>query len=232
MERNVLSADPLSKSRRKNGGIMNKYKYTLTLESEEYGVSTYHYDTRKQAEEGFKKLKNGCLSCIEKDQIPRKLSLTSTIKSIIIKTEERQITMGDRAYLGMTCRKEDEGKITERLGEAEEVFEVYGPDKTTVLEHLLDLRWQEVNYAGEDYRDELAVDGIPFYGWHDQGDTYGPGVFASIDGAQVCVESSTDGIPIAEISEELKPSEEDMKKIAAYYEKVRAVQVLFGEREA
>lgn len=80
--------------------------------------------------------------------------------------------MGDRAYVRITCRREDAERF-QQLGFVEGDFE------SDIAISMVD---DEANYAHYSALTALAKAGIVFFGWHDPGCEYDGWMFAS-DGA-------------------------------------------------
>jgi hypothetical protein len=80
--------------------------------------------------------------------------------------------MGDRAYVQITCRRDDAERFSE-LGFVEDDAE--GDSAVSMVD-------VEANYAHRSALIELAKQGIPFFGWHDAGCEYDGSMFVS-DGA-------------------------------------------------
>jgi hypothetical protein len=79
---------------------------------------------------------------------------------------------------------------------------------------------EDVDYGGEDYLGKLIDAGIPFEGSHADGVNYGSMCFAFIgdnEDSSSCYVRGVDGVPIAEIHENLKPAEKVLDEISRYY---------------
>jgi hypothetical protein len=85
--------------------------------------------------------------------------------------------MGDRCYLRLWCLPDEEEKIRAELDFS--VDEDDGsPDAICLVE-------EEANYAYSSDLERLAKAGFVFHGYHGEGSSYGPGVFAAWGGELV-----------------------------------------------
>lgn len=81
----------------------------------------------------------------------------------------------------------------------------------------------ERNYANVD---DLPLD-VPFYGYHDSGGSYGPGVFAC-DGTDFIEVEGIDGSPVAQIERNGQPREYDLRQARTYYRILANAERLLG----
>lgn len=96
--------------------------------------------------------------------------------------------MGDRVWVNVTTAAALQDKFEEGLCPPTEELK-YGVDPsasplTEVEGELVELGFEEMNYAAYDELKKLAAQGIPFHGWHNVGGDYPAMVFAS-DGEKV-----------------------------------------------
>jgi hypothetical protein len=78
--------------------------------------------------------------------------------------------MGDRCYLQVTVREDDEAAIEGHLGDADSREE----EGTAVS-----LTYEQANYGLGTYLEEAAAAGVEFYGWHGTGSSYDAAEFCS-----------------------------------------------------
>jgi hypothetical protein len=90
---------------------------------------------------------------------------------------EEVMTMGDRAYVRITCRREDAARF-EQLGFVDEETAKNGCAVAMVEE--------AANYAHYSTLTEVAKDRIVFFGWHDPGCEYDGSMFASDGAGEYC----------------------------------------------
>jgi hypothetical protein len=92
--------------------------------------------------------------------------------------------MGDRCYLQVTVRADDEAAIEKHLGHADEREE----EGTTVM-----LTYQEANYGLGNDLEEAASAKVEFYGWHGTGSSYDSSEFCSFNETVLYVYTGLDG---------------------------------------
>jgi hypothetical protein len=92
------------------------------------------------------------------------------------KKTRRMMTMGDRCYTEVYCRKDDQERF-EDLG--------FGADDWEMEEYedkpYIQLYDSQCNYGGYNPLHELADEGIPFHGSHSEGGEYSAACFAAAD---------------------------------------------------
>jgi hypothetical protein len=134
--------------------------------------------------------------------------------------------MGDRAYLRMTCRKQDEAVVDEALGG----FSVYEDDPNASPSDLLEIEIQEANYGLYDERCELAARGIPFYGFHSEGGSYDACQFVANDGEMIEVAYlSCSGDIAVPVGEHGVPRGDEVLNVQKFLRLLKEVKFLFGE---
>ncbi len=112
--------------------------------------------------------------------------------------------MGDRCYLQITMRSKDLKPFGEKIGCSDkynwwdDLCEEDNPDVVTVAVH-------EANYGWLDDREKAAEAGFVFLGQHDEGGTYGPSAFASVNGVHMEVPVDHDGNLIMALDDDLNP---------------------------
>ena len=92
--------------------------------------------------------------------------------------------MGDRCYLQVTVRADDEAAIEKHLGHADEREE----EGTTVM-----LTYQEANYGLGNALEEAASARVEFHGWHGTGSSYDSSEFCSFNETVLYVYTGLDG---------------------------------------
>ena len=97
--------------------------------------------------------------------------------------------MGDRCWISITFRKEDQKKFEEEF-----YFETLDEDGNALIGQEF-----EINYAGFDRRERLAEVSLTFYGYHGAGGNYGECAFACYKGKHVEINADYDGIPVASV---------------------------------
>ena len=113
--------------------------------------------------------------------------------------------MGDRCYMQVTCRRQDQDRFKE-LG-------FHGEDDTPNSTPLVELIDEEANYA---HYDALPRD-IPYHGFHGVGDNYGSHNLACDGKRYADVETGHDGdYVILWNSQTNRPSAESLRRIRTY----------------
>lgn len=130
--------------------------------------------------------------------------------------------MGDRCYMELQCRAQDVAR-----------FKELGFTPTGLRFAVAQLSGDEMNYACYDQLNDLAHDGIPFYGWHGNGGDYGANLYASdgraCDWIEVCPHSHGE-TPVARVLEDGSVHPDDAKAVREYYDRLRrAKAILAGE---
>lgn len=117
--------------------------------------------------------------------------------------------MGDRCNVDLTCRRCDM-PVFEKIGFAASY------DLTT--DHpVVDMNGEELSYGAEGSLMQIAEDGIPFYGDHDAGYSYGAAAFAA-QGGRFATVPALKGIPAAEIDKTGTPADPNaVESILEYY---------------
>lgn len=123
--------------------------------------------------------------------------------------------MGDRCYMQVTCRRQDQSTF-EALGFHVE-FE-QSPDSPIV--ELID---EEANYA---HADHLPTD-IPFTAWHGAGGNYGDGKFACDGNHYAEVSANRDGFVVRWDEATNQPAQESLARIRDYLAIHQTVQEMF-----
>lgn len=117
--------------------------------------------------------------------------------------------MGDRCYLQITFRESDRETVGRIMGTFD--TEDCNENETVTADQL------EVNYGALREREELAMAGVPFEGYHDGcAGAYSEHCFASAGGVMVeCL--SLDAQPVARIKPDLTICKDDIDEVAEYY---------------
>ena len=92
--------------------------------------------------------------------------------------------MGDRCYMQVTVRADDEAAIRKHLGDSDDREE----EGTTVS-----LTYEQANYGLGNYLEEAASEGLEFYGWHGTGSSYDASDFCSFNDTVIYVYTGIDG---------------------------------------
>lgn len=98
--------------------------------------------------------------------------------------------MGDRCYLSIVFRDEDEALVDNYLSTPDENYDNDEIPGTSVWV------WFEANYAYTDDRGTLAALGVPFEGHHGEGGEYGACAFAAADGCLREIDTDHHGTPV------------------------------------
>lgn len=120
--------------------------------------------------------------------------------------------MGDRCYLKLRVRRADVERACKVVGVRPE-----GEDGWLVDE--------ECNYSALEQRQELAKAGVPFYGWHGPGDSYGAHVFSAAGG--VMAEAATiEGDVAVRLDEHLKALQSDVQEARQYFKLLECARLV------
>lgn len=139
--------------------------------------------------------------------------------------------MGDRCYMSIEFRAKDKKKVMKAFGLEDEWVTWDNPDNKKVLAFSVD----EINYAGETQRQELAEAGVPFMGMHGSGCAYGHGLFAACGGEHAYCETlaDSDGHPAIRTYYEdgqIKMYADDVRVAQEYYAMLeRANLAIYGK---
>lgn len=132
--------------------------------------------------------------------------------------------MGDRAYVRITCRREDAERF-EQLGFVEDDSE------SDIAVSMVD---DEANYAHYSALTALAKAGIVFFGWHDAGSEYDGSMFASDGAGEYHEVLSTPNEPLALVR--AKPdgtiADGDLDRARKYYAALAVARAELGIAEA
>jgi len=132
--------------------------------------------------------------------------------------------MGDRAYVRITCRREDAERF-QQLGFVEDDSE------SDIAVSMVD---DQANYAHYSALTALAKAGVVFFGWHDAGGEYDGSMFASDGTGEYHEVLSTANEPLA--LARMKPGgtivEEDLDRVRKYYAALAVARVELGIAEA
>ena len=133
--------------------------------------------------------------------------------------------MGDRCYLSITIRKQDEEKFTEVLkkhGEVQDsgddLFDEVADEDQTIRYTMF-----EANYGLTDEREQWAKE-MTFYGDHGAGGGYGPILFVAYNGELIEVDSDWSGNPMVPVNPETgQPSAGVLAHVQRYLAAVKAI---------
>lgn len=134
--------------------------------------------------------------------------------------------MGDACYLRIIMKRED----LDRFGtimHAEPGEPWWNEEHEEPAHGIVDLGICDANYAWGRQRLAAAKAGIPFYGWHGEGDEYGAYNFASLDGELVDCHAARDGDLLLAIDHDLN-IKTDIQHVRRYVTMLKAVRELFG----
>jgi hypothetical protein len=128
--------------------------------------------------------------------------------------------MGDRCYMQITCRRQDQERFS-ALGFTAQDWDNPEPDSPLVV--MVD---EEANYA---HSGELPGD-IPYYGFNGAGGNYGDGVCAC-DGKQLAEqETGHDGGFVVEWDDTRnRPSPQSLRAVRRYLAVYHKVQASFAD---
>ena len=132
--------------------------------------------------------------------------------------------MGDRAYVRITCRRED----AERF---EEIGFVEDDAESDVAVSMVD---NEANYANYSALTALAKAGIVFFGWHDAGCEYDGSIFAS-DGSgeyREVLSTPNESLALVRVMPDGTIAERDFDCVGEYYSALAVARAELGITEA
>ena len=132
--------------------------------------------------------------------------------------------MGDRAYVRITCRRED----AERF---EEIGFVEDDAESDVAVSMVD---NEANYATYSALTALAKAGIVFFGWHDAGCEYDGSMFAS-DGSgeyREVLSTPNESLALVRVMPDGTIAERDLDCVREYYSALAVARAELGISEA
>lgn len=132
--------------------------------------------------------------------------------------------MGDRAYVRVTCRRED-AECFQQLGFVEDDSE------SDIAISMVD---DEANYAHYSALTALAKTGIVFFGWHDAGGEYDGSMFAS-DGAgeyHEVLSTPNEPLALARVSPDGTIDEGDLDRARRYYAALAVARAELGIAQA
>ena len=132
--------------------------------------------------------------------------------------------MGDRAYVRITCRRED----AERF---EEIGFVEDDAESDVAVSMVD---NEANYANYSALTALAKAGIVFFGWHDAGCEYDGSIFAS-DGSgeyREVLSTPNESLALVRVKPDGTIAERDLDCVREYYAALAVARAELGITEA
>ena len=130
--------------------------------------------------------------------------------------------MGDRCYLEITYRKEDENHFVELWGEPwYQMVMAEGETWQTVS-------MEEANYGLLTDRQQLAHQGMCFLGWHAAGGDYGEAVFASFGGKHADVPGH-EFEPHVPLKENGQIHERMLREARLYLDFTRKAREILGE---
>jgi hypothetical protein len=131
--------------------------------------------------------------------------------------------MGDRAYVRITCRRED----AERF---EEIGFVEDDAESDVAVSMVD---NEANYADYSALTALAKAGIVSFGWHDAGCEYDGSMFAS-DGSgeyREVLSTPNESIALVRVKADGTIAERDLDRVREYYAALAVARAELGITE-
>lgn len=132
--------------------------------------------------------------------------------------------MGDRAYVRITCRREDSERF-EQLGFVEDDSE------SDIAVSMVD---DEANYAHYSALTALAKAGIVFFGWHEAGGEYDGSMFASDGGGEYVevLSTSNETLALVRVRPDGTIAEGDLDRIRRYYAALAVARAELGIAEA
>ncbi len=132
--------------------------------------------------------------------------------------------MGDRAYVRVTCRREDAERF-QQLGFVEDDCE--GGIAVSMVN-------DEANYTHYSKLTALAKAGIVFFGWHDEAGEYDGSMFASDGTGEYHEVLSTPNEPLAlaRVKPDGSIAEGDLDRVREYYAALTVARVGLGIVEA
>lgn len=126
--------------------------------------------------------------------------------------------MGDRCYLEMTYRKDDHAAVQKLFGYDQE--QDWYDDVVVQNDTWLHVTLGEANYGLMSAREQIALDGVAFFGWHSSGGDYEACVFASADGELADVIGVAE-CPHVGLNEDGSTRHKELKNGMRYYEILR-----------
>ena len=131
--------------------------------------------------------------------------------------------MSDRCRVELCCRREDVDKFLP-FGFIETDIDDDGP-----ICWLVD---EEANYAHCSELEELAEEGVEFWGFHDAGTEYEAAEFCSWVGNCFEVMVDLEGIPLVHVLKDGTIDEEELRSVGDYREASRVVRESFERLSA
>lgn len=143
--------------------------------------------------------------------------------------------MGDRCYLRMTIRKKDLPAFREILGWPEfgqvEENDAYWADKV-----FYEIEESEANYGWYDELNAAAKKDLMLFGYSAPGGSYGPSLFAVVDGHYFGVACDTDrgepSVVVRWINKKAVPSRAELQYVAKYFAAKDKIEAAFKLRPA
>lgn len=132
--------------------------------------------------------------------------------------------MGDRAYVHITCRRED----------AEHFGQLGFVEDGTEGDIAVSMVGDEANYAHYSALTRLAKAGIVFFGWHDAGCEYDGSMFAS-DGTgeyREVLSTPNESVALVRVTPDGSIAEGDLDRVRQYYAALAAARAELGIGEA
>jgi len=131
--------------------------------------------------------------------------------------------MGDRAYVRITCRRED-AKRFQQLGFVEDDSE---------SDFTVSMVDDEANYAHYSALTELAKAGVVFFGWHEAGCEYDAALFASGGSGDYreVLSTSNESLALVRVKPDGMIAEGDLKKVREYYAALAVARAELGIAE-
>ena len=127
--------------------------------------------------------------------------------------------MSDRSYVEIHVRKEDEEKVVSFAR-----FDDRADDDQQVI-----LMEQEAAWAYDTELQEIAAEGIPFFGCHGDGYNYSSMQFAC-DGKELVYVNAHEGNPVVAVGRNGKPSKNDLAEVAKYRRVLKRAKQLVMEK--
>ncbi len=131
--------------------------------------------------------------------------------------------MGDRAYVRVTCRREDVERFA-ALGFVEDDSE--GDTAVSMVD-------DEANYAHYSALTTLAKAGVVFFGWHDPGCEYDGSMFAS-DGMgeyHEALSTPNESLALVRVNPDGSVPEGDLDRVREYYAALARARTALGLEE-
>ena len=121
--------------------------------------------------------------------------------------------MCDKTAASFTCCESDEAKILAGLDREE------ASDRYVVEPGIVQLHFEELNYAGYSEMERMQQQGLVFYGSHDYGGTYSAGVYCCDGRTLVLCDSDSDRSgPVGCIGPDGSIAKGDARKARRYWE--------------